>query len=79
MSDPIIRTLLDENESYITQDSRCSNCGLLFEFADLDLLDFQVEESDVQPGTPNGPAVYWATGTITCPNCLAVLPFEASS
>lgn len=69
----------DDPESYITEEGRCSGCGYQLDFDDLKALDFRVEESGVQPGTPDGPAVYWATGYIICPNCHDRLPYETSS
>lgn len=83
-----------DDESYITEDGKCSGCGEQLDFDDLTALNFYdppnpapmagfggngVEESGVQPGTADGPAVHWASGTITCPNCLDQLPFETSS
>lgn len=69
----------DYPESYVTNDDTCSGCGWRLDLDDLVALDFQVEESGVQPATPDGPAVYWASGTICCPNCGDQLPFETSS
>lgn len=65
--------------SYITADEKCSNCGEQVDFDDLKALNFEVIDSGVQPGTPDGPAVHWAVGTIECPNCHDYLPFETSS
>lgn len=69
----------DDPESYITDDGKCSGCGQAIDLDDLRTLDFQAEESGVQPGSQYGPAVHWATGTIACPNCQDRLPFETSS
>lgn len=69
----------DDPEGYITEDGKCSSCGQPLDFDDLAALDFQVEESGIQPSTPSGPAVHWAAGTIRCPNCQDRLPFETSS
>lgn len=41
--------------------------------------DYQIDRGGVQPGTENGPAVYWNEGTITCPGCGARLPYSESS
>ncbi len=69
----------DDPEPYITYACRCSSCGELLDLDDLTALDFQAERSGVEPGTPDGPAVHWAVGTIRCPNCQNRLPFETSS
>lgn len=69
----------DDPEGYITDDGKCSSCGWQFDFDNLKALNFEVEESGVQPGTVDGPAVHWATGAITCPNCGDLLPFVTSS
>lgn len=70
----------DDYGPMITSEGICSNCGHKLEL-DLRLseLDFQAEESGVQPGTVHGPTVYWAAGTIGCPSCGVRLPFETSS
>lgn len=68
-----------EPESYLTNSNRCSGCGYWFDLSELDTLSFVVEESGVQPGTPDGPAVHWATGYIICPQCQDHLPYEISS
>lgn len=67
----------DDPEVYITEDGRCSGCGELLDFDDMSA--FELEESGVQPGTEDGPAVHWAYGVWVCPNCQARLPFETSS
>lgn len=64
---------------YLTDESRCSNCGHWFDESELNTLGFVVEESGVSPSTPDGPATYWATGYIVCPNCQEHLPYEVSS
>jgi len=69
----------DDPEPYITEDGECSNCGATIDLDDLAALDFQVEESGVQPGTVDGPAVHWAVGTICCSHCQDRLDFETSS
>lgn len=66
----------DDREYFITEGGRCMSCGHAL---DLDEPDFVVEESGVQPGTLDGPAVHWATGYIVCPNCGVQLPYETSS
>jgi hypothetical protein len=63
---------------YITDDGCCSGCGYKLELDDLKYLNFEAEESGVQPSSPDGPAVHWATGWITCPNCQVQLPYEVS-
>lgn len=67
------------DDFYVTENSRCSGCGHWFDESELDTLGFVVEESGVQPGTQDGPAVHWATGYIVCPNCSVQLPYEVSS
>lgn len=69
----------DDPGPLITNEGTCSNCGYKLELDDLHMLDFDVEESGVQPGTVHGPAVHWARGTIGCPQCKVRLPFETSS
>lgn len=68
----------DDPEAYITERGQCSNCQETLDFDDLSVLKFEVDTSGVQPGTPDGPAVHCAIGTIECPNCHDRLPFTAS-
>lgn len=69
----------DDYGPIVTNEGTCSNCLYKIPLDDLKMLDFDVEESGVQPGTVHGPTVYWAAGTIGCPSCGVRLPFETSS
>lgn len=49
---------------------RCPNCGDNdWETWYMKAPWFKQEESGIQPGTPDGPAVHWAQGEQTCPMC----------
>lgn len=67
-----------EPDNFITCDGKCYGCGYRFDHEE-EMKLFVVEESGVQPGTPDGPTVHWATGYIVCPNCQDRLPYEVSS
>jgi hypothetical protein len=69
----------DDDGPSITEEGTCSNCLYKIPLDDLSMLDFQVEESGVTPGTVHGPTQYWATGTIVCPSCSVRLPYETST
>lgn len=69
----------EPDDFYLTDDDRCSGCGYGFEVAEVETLGFVMEESGVQPGTPDCPPVHWATGYIVCPQCGVQLPYEVSS
>lgn len=69
----------DDDGPTITNEGTCSNCLYKIPLDDLKMLDFDVEESGVQPGSVQCPIVYWAAGTILCPSCGVRLPFETSS
>lgn len=71
----------EKDDFWIRDDGTCSGCGywIAADEHDLKLLGFVAEESGVQPGTPDGPAVHWATGYIVCPQCGVQLPYEVSS
>lgn len=66
-------------EAYITEDDRCSSCGLRLDLNEPDAINFEVEERGITPGSPDHPPVHWTVGWITCPNCEVRLPFETSS
>lgn len=68
----------DYHEVGITDQGKCSECGWLVDLDDLKALDFQATEGGVQPGTPDGPAVHWAEGTIACWRCGARLWIQVS-
>lgn len=69
----------DDGGPTITEEGTCSNCLYKLPLDDLNLLDFDVEESGVSPGYDFEPAVYWAAGTIGCPSCGVRLPYEVST
>lgn len=68
----------DDPEFWLTDEGECSECGYDFDLTEVDAL-FVVEESGVEPDSPFGPAVHWASGYLDCPNCHAHLPYETSS
>lgn len=74
----------DDPEFYLIDDGlygKCSGCDYEFGPGELDWPTpiFVMEQSGIEPDTPDGPGVHWATGYIDCPNCHAHLPYESSS
>lgn len=58
---------------------RCPNCGDNdWETWYMKAPWFKQEDSGIQPGTPDGPAVHWAQGDQTCPMCKHVWFVQAS-
>lgn len=66
-------------EPEITERGRCSACGAEIDIELIKHYDYQTDRGGVQPGTPDGPAVYWSEGTIACPGCGARLPYSEQS
>lgn len=68
----------DDPVFYITEDGKCSGCHAQLDFDELAPLNFEAEESG-QGTDGDGNRMYWASGTITCPNCQVKLPYEVST
>jgi hypothetical protein len=71
----------EPDDFWITDSGCCSGCGywIAADERNAGELGFVVEESGVQPGSPDGPAVHWATGYILCPQCGIQLPYEVTT